>query len=470
MKTVFTNDECAHVWAQQLPGQYGQGYSVQFDGPALYSWGRHYLTGFIMPDGVALLNSRRYSSSTGKHQSRAASAVSHRRTIRIDDLTAWQDYLETAARGRPDKGESAAMLKRVERAALDLSDEAGAYLLGLAGFPAARWARIRKAAETARDKAAARSSAALLKLHRATARELGDMTPKAFALRMAEARAYGNQYAPDSALRDLVDLLYSAHRYGTANGTPADKRRRAILWARLSMARAAAERAGRKSSRVAAARETARANATIRAAIDPTRQPDSLYRSSRWAALTAAIGKLLVNACTLPPATRANVNRLWTLAEVARVELVRRELEEEHAKQAAARAAWLAGESSSLPYGATDATGGALIRAVGVERDAAGEITGGTLETSQRASVPLCHALRAFRFLKLCHDTGRTWNANGRTIRVGHYRIDSVSPSGDFVAGCHRINWNEVERLALELGVFALPASEEALEPSTAAA
>jgi hypothetical protein len=67
-------------------GQSNNG-NVYFDGPALYSYGSHFLTGYIMPDGVALLNGDSYSVSTSGHQSDARSAVSNRATFTIADLT-----------------------------------------------------------------------------------------------------------------------------------------------------------------------------------------------------------------------------------------------------------------------------------------------------------------------------------------------------------------------------------------------
>ena len=97
-----------------------------------------------------------------------------------------------------------------------------------------------------------------------------------------------------------------------------------------------------------------------------------------------------------------------------------------------------------------------MLRARGVKRDDSGAIVGGTLETSQRAEVPLAHALRAFRFLKLCREKGKAWRANGKRIHVGHFAIDSVDARGNFVAGCHRIQWAEVARLAEALGVAEL--------------
>jgi hypothetical protein len=128
--------------------------------------------------------------------------------------------------------------------------------------------------------------------------------------------------------------------------------------------------------------------------------------------------------------------------------------------KAAALEAWRAGEPLQGELAKyrpdADATGGAYIRATGVQRDAAGAITGGELETSQGATAPLAHALRVFAFLKACRVAGKGWRSNGRALRVGHFNVDSVSASGDFVAGCHKFAWVEVETLAVRLGVESL--------------
>jgi len=96
---------------------------------------------------------------------------------------------------------------------------------------------------------------------------------------------------------------------------------------------------------------------------------------------------------------------------------------------------------------------GALLRAVDVTRDESGTITGGTLVTSQHARVPLAHAIRVFRFLKRQREAGEEWRANGKTLPVGHFRVELVTAKGDFKAGCHWINWPEVARLAETLGL-----------------
>ena len=105
---------------------------------------------------------------------------------------------------------------------------------------------------------------------------------------------------------------------------------------------------------------------------------------------------------------------------------------------------------------------GPLLRAVNVERDESGNVAGGELQTTQGARVPLTHAIRVFRFLKLCRERGEGWKANGRFIRVGHFTVDRIESNGDFVAGCHSIRWAEVAALAERLGLADLAADDSA--------
>jgi hypothetical protein len=120
--------------------------------------------------------------------------------------------------------------------------------------------------------------------------------------------------------------------------------------------------------------------------------------------------------------------------------------------------AWRAGEVSFLPYAAArDAAGGVLLR-----------VRRGNVETSQGASVPLDHAVRVFRFAKLCRDRGEAWQRNGRTLRVGHFQVDSVDAFGNFRAGCHLINWPETEHAAKAAGVFDEAAADTRDAPQAA--
>lgn len=119
------------------------------------------------------------------------------------------------------------------------------------------------------------------------------------------------------------------------------------------------------------------------------------------------------------------------------------------------RAAWEAGELGRQHVRDVETVSGPLLRAVAPEIDGC-TVTGGTLETSQGATVPLRHAFRVFQFVAACRAERKAWTPGAwgpRQIRVGHFRVDSVAPSGDFVAGCHSIKWPEVSRLAERLGV-----------------
>ena len=79
MRKTFPNRQLAHVWAQQSQPE-GRGSHFYFEGPTLYSYGRHFpVARFVEPeDGgrpVVLFNTERYSNSTNKHQSFARGAL-----------------------------------------------------------------------------------------------------------------------------------------------------------------------------------------------------------------------------------------------------------------------------------------------------------------------------------------------------------------------------------------------------------
>lgn len=137
-------------------------------------------------------------------------------------------------------------------------------------------------------------------------------------------------------------------------------------------------------------------------------------------------------------------------ALLARAEAAERQRNEDAARkryedQIQKRNAWLAG--IDFWYGTTP-EGFALLR-----------VKGDKLETSQGASVPLAHAVKAFKFIKECRDKGEGWEPHGHSLRVGDFTVDRIAPSGDFKAGCHRIAWSEVERIAGQLGMLQVEAA-----------
>lgn len=69
----------------------------------------------------------------------------------------------------------------------------------------------------------------------------------------------------------------------------------------------------------------------------------------------------------------------------------------------------------------------------------------GELVSTLGARVPLDDARRAYRFAT--SKRGQEWRQNGETCPVGMYALNAINEQG-IVAGCHRVTWAEIERLA----------------------
>jgi len=66
------------------------------------------------------------------------------------------------------------------------------------------------------------------------------------------------------------------------------------------------------------------------------------------------------------------------------------------------------------------------------------------LQTSQGARVPLPDAVKLTLFAASRRMTGKAWRRNGERHHVGAFECDSITESGDIVAGCHRIPWRAI--------------------------
>lgn len=183
--------------------------------------------------------------------------------------------------------------------------------------------------------------------------------------------------------------------------------------------------------------------------------PALAERAARIAARAEAM------AAELEP-IRDALRTAWERAEAERRAAERAERERVAAMTAdERRAAWEAGEIDRQHVRDVETVSGPLLRAVAPEIDGC-RVMGGTLETSQGATVPLRHAFRVFQFIALCRAKRKAWTPGAwgpRHIRVGHFSVDSVAVSGNFRAGCHAIQWAEVSRLAERLGVAGCLAS-----------
>jgi hypothetical protein len=78
MKTVFNNDEIAHIWAKQSQdsGRTSSN-SVYFQGVNIFSYGPHFCLGHFHDAQTVFLNSRTFSNTTNRHQFKTWRAVSH---------------------------------------------------------------------------------------------------------------------------------------------------------------------------------------------------------------------------------------------------------------------------------------------------------------------------------------------------------------------------------------------------------
>jgi hypothetical protein len=75
MKKVFSNhDEVAHIWAQQSQEE-GRAARIFFEGPTIYSYGRHFPVARFVDNRTVLFTTRDYSVSTGKHKSIISRAI-----------------------------------------------------------------------------------------------------------------------------------------------------------------------------------------------------------------------------------------------------------------------------------------------------------------------------------------------------------------------------------------------------------
>jgi hypothetical protein len=128
------------------------------------------------------------------------------------------------------------------------------------------------------------------------------------------------------------------------------------------------------------------------------------------------------------------------------------------AKSSEIIAAWRAGDTNAVLRNAYTLPVMLRIRTFGADESVAGEV--GRVETSRGAQVPISHALRGLRFVRAVVARGEAFETNGKTLHLGHYKIDRIDVDGTLAAGCHVISLAEIERIAPELE--RLTSSEDA--------
>ena len=520
---IASNIGTAHAWASgnQTFGQSSNG-NLYFAGRVLFSYGTHYPVGYILPGepgrAPVLLNSDSSSVTTGGHKSDARSAVRGRDSYHVPNLDRLLGDLRTpyASIESTERFESEIDARLNDRAhvrqfcetnALSIDSESLQFLLARVGLPNSADAITRKA-QAARDKAEKREAAK----DKAQAIDLlcdvASGTDSEFAERVAaqvnSGYSWARESAADSYLNDLGKRIRKARRAAGKDSVPP------AIWAKawqrlgeIALGESLSHTVNRDWHKLQGIRGAESRRKSVRDVIAAYRNPHKdayalANNAHRWHALAhearayaregraarelagvlathypltmrGAIEKLIAESDSRYEAERL-INSSRELADAKAHyqanEAAERERERLAAIERAASdlVAWRAGLPTQGRVYASRESGAAYIRAVDVKRGAAGAIIGGELETSQGASVPLVHAVKAFQFIKLVRERGTPWERNGATIRVGLFQVDSISAAGDMVAGCHRFAWQDIAALAESLGVFAAPASDSAIE------
>lgn len=105
---------------------------------------------------------------------------------------------------------------------------------------------------------------------------------------------------------------------------------------------------------------------------------------------------------------------------------------------------WQAGEPVPFPNSWSPPDGTALLTY---------RAEGDAIVTSKGASFPADHARRVWPILRRLRQEQQAGQdlhprSPGKPLRLGHFAIDTLEPGGTIRAGCHRVKWDEVERIA----------------------
>ena len=493
MKTRFNNSMTAHVWAQQNQ-QFGHSEHMKFNGPFIFSYSE--LIGVIAPSGQAFTNDQSYFVTTSIHRGIVSRAVANQ-DIRVPDLGLLNSAFEALAaiRGNKyvpefDSGAWDRARRTVrewsETHILEFRSAVSAVLhefgmhdsIAVIGHKAETKARIKNRKKATIDKRDARGrvSQALKLTADMLRKRMNDAIEDSYSSDVSERKI-------GSFDRTLLNSLKfaNANKYGKRTCDHLRSLRRTIK-AKLTTIHEKFERAKAVSEARRALRVYRLCSDTLAGAeFDPSVRgvfsvphDSDKYRSddrrTEHVELATLHGYMaaqsIMNSEIIRESLRMtiigwleSVNRSETIKQLresrelraSERESVRRENDQRDRVERLQL--WLGGANVSRPYGMTDDGGGSLIRAVNVSRDDSGNITGGSVETSQGAVVPVRHAIAAYLLASRCRENGKTWERNGSEIRIGQFRVDRIEESGDFRAGCHRMTWSTMHVLASKLSV-----------------
>lgn len=450
-RKVHENSMVAHLWANQSQSgaQSGNG-NFYFEGRVLWSYGTHFACGVIARgksgERHVFLTAEKHSVTTSGHMSDARRSLRYTGYHELPELTAIADSLALLSEGVT--GHAPAIERYVKNHVRELDIPAMLALYDVAGLSTstAQLQRMKDRAEGAHIKAIAAAE-------KAARAELLAKATKVAGWKPGYLDGVLRTIKPHILAQQIKDLR-KVHKAASAAGRTAQKAKIWNVIKRCVGELALVERREAVRNRRANLRnELARFRAYVKQHIAGEMKAygyQQFASAARLLALLPVCGKARGPLLDTSAKATAEHARLMPLeAEAARIAREKANAEKEE-REAARRAEWFNGigrHHFSTPQDT------AYIRAIGVS-SIDGEITGGTLETSHGADVPLIDAIKVFRMVKLCKERGKGWTRNGAVLPVGGFAVDWISEEGNFKAGCHRINWPEIEALARSLGVL----------------
>ena len=488
MQTVFNNDMTLHVWAQgsQMHGR-STGHNIFFEGRMLYSYGHHYLMGYLLPDG-AFINADSNSVTTNQHRGMAASAVAGK-VHWIPGLTDLKYALEDGVKLKYHRDQVKAWAVEF------ILDHPAEVRTVLEHFKmAVSFDACQRKAESIQRRSDRRKEAA-------KNRELKPLVSGLLHVKVADLEARIRKYDKDNQeslekmLREHDGKARQALIFANKNGY--GKRSREHLKALRRVLKAHIQKAWRNNQRrvrrinvsqiiclirrIAKAREINVDNPgynTVRnffggyayfpeywgndfqnpVSTEEQRERRIVFGVNAAKLMLETYPKYVFGTLRDDLETHIQVyeDRAFEILQERqkRHDDAREAKEREYAmEQEEKRQRWLGGEVMYSRPHFSDGEDGAMVRATGVVRDENGAIINGVVETSWGAAVPVSDAIRVYRFVRNCRDYGRTWHRNGERMPVGHFEVDSIQANGNFKVGCHRFNWNTIHKLAVELKV-----------------
>lgn len=80
-------------------------------------------------------------------------------------------------------------------------------------------------------------------------------------------------------------------------------------------------------------------------------------------------------------------------------------------------------------------------------------LNGENVETTKGAKVPIEHAIKLWPLINRLHEKGETYHANGHSIHLGHYTVNSFEKD-ILTVGCHKIPFSELSAIAEQLNLY----------------